>query len=325
MNEIIKNSTSNMLSRTDILAAEINSIKNQTRRIMLYNSIEIGRRLTEAKQLLPHGEWGKWLEKSVDYSQSTANNLMRIFEEYGADQLTLLEDNAKSQALGNLSYTQAIALLGVPEQEREKFVEEHDIEKMSTRELQKAIKEREQALKEKEELEEKLKAAEEKFKEEEEANIQLEEIIDKHYTRTQELSKELEETKQQLLKAQGKDDVEETERLQTLLSETESELLNSQRKIEELEKQLNEKPKETMKETIIEKIPEKIEKELEELRRKAQDNTAALKFQLVFDDLSKKFREMLQTLKEIKETDTETYDKYSNAVSTLIKMMQERL
>ncbi|WP_396391509.1 DUF3102 domain-containing protein [Desulfosporosinus shakirovi] len=40
------------------------------------------RGLTEAKALLKYGEWGKWLEESVDFSQSRANKLMRIFKEY---------------------------------------------------------------------------------------------------------------------------------------------------------------------------------------------------------------------------------------------------
>ncbi len=78
---------SDMLVRTpEIIAIEINSIKEQTKNIVLQNSIEIGRKLVEAKSLLPHGEWGKWLEKSVAYSQRTANDLMRIFNEYGSSQ-----------------------------------------------------------------------------------------------------------------------------------------------------------------------------------------------------------------------------------------------
>ncbi|KUO78350.1 MAG: hypothetical protein APF81_02885 [Desulfosporosinus sp. BRH_c37] len=35
------------------------------REILITNAIEIGRRLKEAKGLLPHGEWGKWLKESV--------------------------------------------------------------------------------------------------------------------------------------------------------------------------------------------------------------------------------------------------------------------
>ena len=135
------------------IAAEINSIKEQTRRQVLYNSIEIGRRLTEAKSLVPHGEWGEWLENRVEYSKSTANNLMKIFKEYGADQLTLLGNNAKSQAIGELSYTQAIALLGIKNpEERENFIENNNINDMSTRELKEKVKEIERLSNENEQL-----------------------------------------------------------------------------------------------------------------------------------------------------------------------------
>ena len=48
-----------------IIAAEINFYKEQTRKITLLNCSEIGRRLREAKRLIPHGEWGNWLEDQV--------------------------------------------------------------------------------------------------------------------------------------------------------------------------------------------------------------------------------------------------------------------
>ena len=158
MNEVMMADKNLSMDRTpQLIAVEINSIKEQTRKILLFNSIEIGRKLTEAKTLIDHGEWGEWLEKYVDYSQRTASNLMRIFTDYGSSQITLFCDNAKSQALANLSYTQAVALLGIPQEEREAFIEEQDIDSMSTRELQQAIKERQ-------ELETKLKLAEENAK-----------------------------------------------------------------------------------------------------------------------------------------------------------------
>ncbi|MHB8124872.1 MAG: DUF3102 domain-containing protein [Desulfitobacteriaceae bacterium] len=133
-----------------VIAAEINMIKHQTEKIVLYNAIKIGRRLTEAKSLVPHGEWGKRLEDSVSYSQRTAENLMRIFEEYGSNQLASSGGNAKSQTFAILSYSQAVIFLGIPENEREEFLAAHDIENMSVRKLQKAVKERDQALQDRE-------------------------------------------------------------------------------------------------------------------------------------------------------------------------------
>ncbi len=130
----------------EIVAAEIRQIADQTRKMVLNNSIEIGKRLCEAKEMVPYGEWGSWLEKEVNFKQSTANNLMRIYTEYGNIQGELWGASAKSQTFGNLSYSQAVALLEVPAEEREEFVKENHVEDMSTRELQEAIKARDEAL-----------------------------------------------------------------------------------------------------------------------------------------------------------------------------------
>ena len=129
-----------------IIAAEICQIKDQTRKLVLNNSIEIGKRLCEAKEMVPHGEWGAWLERNVDYKQSTANKLMKVYEQYGAAQGELWGASAKSETFTNLTYSQALALLAVPADEREEFVEKNDVANMSTRELQEAIKARDDAL-----------------------------------------------------------------------------------------------------------------------------------------------------------------------------------
>ena len=130
----------------DILAAEIRTIKNQTGRMVLNASIEVGRRLTEAKAKLPHGSWGEYLKNEVDYSPSQAQNLMRVFREYGSDQQSLFGGEAKSQTFGNLTYSKALSLLAIPdEEERERFAVENDVEHMSVRELNEALKARDEA------------------------------------------------------------------------------------------------------------------------------------------------------------------------------------
>ena len=130
----------------DILAAEIRTIKSQTGRMVLNASIEVGRRLTEAKAKLPHGSWGEYLKNEVDYSPSQAQNLMRVFREYGSDQQSLFGGEAKSQTFGRLTFSQALSLLVIPdEEERERFAIEHDVEHMSVRELNEALKARDEA------------------------------------------------------------------------------------------------------------------------------------------------------------------------------------
>lgn len=339
MNEVDTNLS---VDRTpELIAIEINSIKEQTRKMVLFNSIEIGRRLTEAKTMLEHGQWGEWLEKSVDYSQRTASNLMRIFDEYGSSQITLFCDNAKSQALANLSYTQAVALLGIPQDEREVFIQEHDIDSMSTRELQ-------QAIKDKQELEVKLKEAEtaktvaesdrDKAKKEAESERQawqrvsdsykrLEETNKKHYETAERLKKELEE-------AQASGNTDEVERLEESLKMADSELNASLKKIEELELQLKETPIEVTAAPVIEKVPEEVERELNELRERTKEleakepqpgNTATIRFSVYFDTLVKGFRDLLGALAEIKDVDPAAHEKYEKAVKGLIDKMSERL
>lgn len=127
------------------VTAEICTLKQQAQRMAVGYVVEIGRRLKEAKGMVPHGQWGEYLRTEVAYSQSTANNYMAIFDAYAADQMTLCGAIANSQAIANLSYSKALKLIAMPEEERETFVREHDVEEMSTRELDKLIRERDTA------------------------------------------------------------------------------------------------------------------------------------------------------------------------------------
>ncbi|KUO78531.1 MAG: hypothetical protein APF81_18920 [Desulfosporosinus sp. BRH_c37] len=137
-----------------VIAAEINTIRHQTGKILLAGAIEIGRRLKEAKDLLPYGEWGKWLKESVSYSQRTADRLMQVCEEYETKLLASPDSDGQSDSspVTNLTYTQALILLGIPEEEREEFIAEHDVESMTRVELQQAVKDRDQAIQEKRDL-----------------------------------------------------------------------------------------------------------------------------------------------------------------------------
>lgn len=135
MNEIIET------RNPDTIAAEINAIKRTTAKYVLQQSIEIGKLLVEAKEAVPYGSWGTWLETNCDYSTSNANNLMRIYTEYGNDsQLSFFEEN-KLELYGNLNRSQAIALLSLPKPEREEFVKANDVPSMSVSMLEEKIKE----------------------------------------------------------------------------------------------------------------------------------------------------------------------------------------
>lgn len=130
---------------TDI-TAEIRFYKVQT----VQSVIEIGKRLTEAKGMLEHGQWLDWLENQVGLHKRTAQNFMQLAEQF-----------PKAQPVAHLTYTKLLALLAVPEEDREEFLEvphnvggeEKTVAEMSRRELEQVIRERDQALKEQKRLE----------------------------------------------------------------------------------------------------------------------------------------------------------------------------
>ena len=133
----------------ETVTAEIVTITGQARCALVSAAIEVGRRLVEAKEMVPYGEWGRYLKEKVSFSVSQANNMMRLYNEYGSNQESLFGTGAK--AIEALTVTSAIRLLSLPAEEREAFAEENDVASMSTRELENAIRERNEARKAQEE------------------------------------------------------------------------------------------------------------------------------------------------------------------------------
>lgn len=158
-----KEETVKAVRNLDTIAGEINTIKQQARSYITNSCIEIGARLTEAKRLIGHGNWSKWLEESVDYSERTAQNLMKIYRAFGVEgnQGKLFGKELDAEQVKELNYTQMTALLKIKDDdERAEFMEEHreELKDMSTRELEAKIKELNEA---KEKAEEGRKKAEE--------------------------------------------------------------------------------------------------------------------------------------------------------------------
>lgn len=320
----------NEIQSIDTLTTEILILKQQTAQ----NIIEIGKRLISVKESLPHGEWGKWLEEKVQFKKSTANNFMRVANEF-----------SNLQTFGDLNQSKIFALLDVPTEEREEFVSKpHEVngqakmvDEMTTRELQQAIKEKQALEKKLKDAEERIEKSNTKLSKVETEKNKIKEKLDSIEGKNKEelVNKEVEienlklfvsDIEKKLAEAKASGNDEEAERLQASLSEKENLLFEANNKIKELEEQLKEKPID-VKETIVEKIPEEIEKELQELREKvgqaSSGNEPTIKFSIYFQELVKGFKELLGTLSEIE--DIETHTKYKNAVSGLINKMLDTL
>lgn len=294
-----------VIKSPEVLAAEIRSIHSQTVEIVSRAAIEIGKRLNEAKELVKHGEWKTWLEDNVNYSQSTANNFMRMAKEYGEN----------SQAVGNLSYTKALALLGVPAEEREQFAEEHDAENISARELERAIKEKKEADRRAEEAEMARQEAEARVKAAEEARAKAE--ADQ---RAQ--AGVVDQLQHQLAAAHEAGDSEEVARLQGSLDAAKDVESKLRDKIQELQEELKSKPIEA---AVVEKVPEAVEAELAQLRQQVSRMSAgeaASEFKFNFEALINRFQTVLSCIEKFPE---EERGRYKGAVLGLIGKMQESL
>ena len=125
---------------------EILSLTRQAQVNAVHYACEIGKRLCEAKEQVGHGAWGEWLKTEVEYSQSTAENFMKIYREYGSNQMSLFSDFSNSQTIGKLDVSKLLLLASVPAEEREDVAKEVDAENISVRELKEKLKERDTEL-----------------------------------------------------------------------------------------------------------------------------------------------------------------------------------
>lgn len=309
-----------MAAQRDIqtVTTEIRTLHRQAQGLILNYAIEIGRRLKEAKSLLEHGEWGEWLENEVDFSRSTANNFMKIFEEYGAKQVSLFGD-ANSQTLGNLPYTHALKLLAVPAEEREDFVEKNHVEDLSSRELDRLIKERDAAVRRAEESEERELA-------QADALAELEALRDKVATQEQ-------------MASEGRAALRQMEEK---VSAAKERLEQEKKKAKEREEKLRQELEEAKKnpdvpEEILQKLRDEVEEatsaSVEKAQKEAQEAKAALEkarkdlaladgdmavFKELFRRVQEDFGMMEDVIRRIDERNAESAEKLRGAVRALL-------
>lgn len=315
-----------ILRTPDVIAAEINTIKRTTAKYVLEQSIEIGRLLCEAKEAIPHGEWGHWLEENCAYSTSNANNLMRIYTEYGEDdeQLSFFAEN-KLELYGDLNRSQAIALLALPPAERAEFVKENDVPAMSVSELEAKIKEAKAETDAAVRAE--LGAALEKAK----ADVsEQKRRADKNAADLEKMKKnpELKKVQQELMEAKSS-----LENLQYVAeaSEAEAERLKNERDALQLKLKLS-RPvvaeiTEEQREAIIAEANSQMsaeiaakDAELAKLRLAA--NPLVSKFSAYLDQMQIAFKNMKEILDG---AEPEVADKLGGALSKVVAMMAERV
>ena len=309
-----------------VITNEIKTLYSQAQAIVTSYAIEIGRRLVEAKDAVGHGEWGRWLKDEVGFSQSTANNYMRLFEEYGDAQITIFGAVANSQTIGNLPYAKALALLAIPSEEREEFAEAVGAEDLSVRELQKAIKERDEERARAKELEERIEELNGARGEAMAAADEVAELQEKVKSIEASLTKEKEKSnklKEKLDKAKSDPAIppEKIEEIKKEASEEAKKELSSELSLE------LEKVREALK--AAENAKDRAEKEQRAAEEKLKAAEGKLKtadpdvnaFKVMFEALQEQVNKCTRHVEKIESGNLETAQKLRSA----LKMVGERL
>ena len=120
------------LANTNQGLSVIDSLAMQARTLRLsinMNMWQLARVFVEAKELVPHGEWGKWLQDNADVSEKTAEDMMAAYKRFGG--------KPQFESLGR---AKTFKLLPLPAGTEDQFMREHDVQAMTTREVQEAVK-----------------------------------------------------------------------------------------------------------------------------------------------------------------------------------------
>lgn len=319
----------------DIIGAEIRGLTQQAKTMTLWFGIEIGRRLTEAKEMLEHGQWLAYLKEQTEFSRSSAGRLMTLYKEYGAAQTSLFGAEVNYPTLGNLSISNALRLLAVPEDEREEFAEKHDVEHMSAHELDELIKQRDEAEKRAAKAEEQVqqaadgaaKADEQYQKAKQELHL-LREKLGNAEAQKAAAEKELSELRERPVEVAVEVDEKAVAEAVTLArAKNDAEWAEKMAKVKnELSKAGFEAEKLKAK---IKKVEEKAEEKAAELERlkKSQTlndpNTAV--FKQIFEQVQEDFNKLHGSLLKVRASDPDTAENLTAAVRALVDKMQGAL
>lgn len=141
------------------------------------NVLQLGRVLTEAKKLVHHGEWDKWILENAGMSRRKAEQYMQAFCTFGLN-----------KQIAELGITKITKMLPMLEEDRSRLLEEHNVAAMTTRELDEAIKKQRQQL-----VKEAHEAAQDEINKERNARIAAEQRAAEAENRIPEVPKEIKE------------------------------------------------------------------------------------------------------------------------------------
>jgi chromosome segregation ATPase len=328
------------------ITAEIKYISKSMNNMLLQCLIEIGKRFAKAKTLVQYGKWGEYCEKYTGYKQAMAENYIKIYKEYGADQQSLFGNFENSESIKNLGVTKLIELTAIPADEREHFVEENNItEETTVKQLHKLIQEKTDALDRAEKkqavaekkLEEQIKQSEQAAKDKQlmierlqaELDIRNAEPATVPQDELEKMMQEADEKAKKSLQAEIDKLKTEKEKAEQAAEKAERAAKKSKQKAKNAEQQYKELQddvsSEKEKTAAAEKENEELKKTIEKLQKESLlgSNEKMVKLQMCFEQAQSSIIAVKTALAAVE--GSEKYDKLFAAVKETLKGKVEEI
>lgn len=328
------------------ITAEIKYISKSMNNMLLQCLIEIGKRFAKAKTLVQYGKWGEYCEKYTGYKQAMAENYIKIYREYGADQQSLFGNFENSESIKNLGVTKLIELTAIPADEREHFVEENNItEETTVKQLHKLIQEKTDALDRAEKkqavaekkLEEQIKQSEQAAKDKQlmierlqaELDIRNAEPATVPQDELEKMMQEADEKAKKSLQAEIDKLKTEKEKAEQAAEKAERAAKKSKQKAKNAEQQYKELQddvsSEKEKTAAAEKENEELKKTIEKLQKESLlgSNEKMVKLQMCFEQAQSSIIAVKTALAAVE--GSEKYDKLFAAVKETLKGKVEEI
>lgn len=328
----------------ETIITEIKTTINHVNQTALVGAVIIGKGLKELKKLLQHGEWLNYIEESLNFSERKVRQFIQIADNYGDETTGFYRAISNRHTCADLSFSSALRLLTIEENEVEKFVENNDVTEMTVKELEEQIKALKQEknssenelvkikdellqtnnrLSEAEENIYKLENEEQRYTEEEQADIEA-----KAYE-IEKLQKE--QYKLQIERDKLKASVKSLEEQNALAIKLKSSAVDVavQKAREETKEETRETIKKEFQETIDQAVREKEEalKHAEKIEQKLNsiNNEEIIKIKIKVDELQQTYNEIIDYIDNMATTDNQQADKLKSVLKNIINSMEDQL
>lgn len=300
MNEIIDA----QVRTKEMIVGEIQATINQVKRSVMEGAIIVGSNLKELKELVPHGEWGDYIEDNLGMSTRKAQQYIQLSTEFGDEESVYYKAlTSKAQYIAHLNVSTALKLLTIPEE---------DIEEVIAADVE----------------------------EEKGPNADLEAKITAYKNDTEKLSEQLRQTKAQLdmLMASAEDGDKKNSEIDTLKSKIkklDEKIASADRDKQEAIKKAEENARYAARQAAMAESDEELtnikaakvaaEHRADQAERKLQtvSNETLTKFKIHMDNLQLTLQEVVGCIHEINTTDPERAAKMKDAATKILKNILE--